>query len=196
MRAPPCAYRVILPAVVLLGLGTAPAARAHSGPPFPIVMDRAVGPYVVSVWTHPDTGDGKFWVILKSPPGKMPPAPTSVEVWVQPADRRLPEERHELKRDESAGQVQYYVSVPFETEELWHVRVVLHGSQGGGAVAADVPVTPPGFGKWDLLIYGFPFILFGLLWLCAALRRRGPRTAAAGPTGLLPENGASKGEHP
>ena len=29
-------------------------AGGHAGPPFPIVEDRSVGPYTVSIWTDPD----------------------------------------------------------------------------------------------------------------------------------------------
>src|SRR5690349_11751219 len=40
--------------------------ETHSGPPFPIMSDQAAGPYVVSIWTDPDTTDdgsagGQFW---------------------------------------------------------------------------------------------------------------------------------------
>ena len=35
------------------------SGAAHSGPPYPIVTERAIGSYVVSVWTDPDaTNDG------------------------------------------------------------------------------------------------------------------------------------------
>ena len=44
-------------------------AAGHSGPPFPIVTDRAAGPYTVSIWTDPDTTNdgtpgGQFWIVL------------------------------------------------------------------------------------------------------------------------------------
>ena len=29
-------------------------ASGHSGPPFPILSDKAAGPYLISIWTDPD----------------------------------------------------------------------------------------------------------------------------------------------
>jgi hypothetical protein len=177
-------------ALICLWLNTGATARAHSGPPFPIVMEKATGPFVVSVWTHPDVGAGRFWILLRPPGAKLLPAVTTVEVWVQPADRRLPEQRYQAQRDDAGSQVQYFVEIPFETEELWRVRVVLHSPQGRGEVTAKVEVTPPGFGSWDLLIYGFPFLLFGLLWLCAALRRRDRQSVPGANPPRLPDGEA------
>src|SRR5688572_26800254 len=30
-------------------------AHAHDGPPFPILSDHTTGPYLISIWTDPDT---------------------------------------------------------------------------------------------------------------------------------------------
>jgi hypothetical protein len=152
-------------------------------------VDKATGPYVVSVWTHPDVGDGRFWIMLNPPAGATLPHATTVEVWVQPADRRVPESRFEARRDDAGQKVQYFAEVPFETEEWWRVRVVLHSPQGSGEVTAQVEATPPGFGAWDLLIYGCPFLLFGLLWLYAALRQRGRQAVPALDQPELAKNG-------
>ena len=46
--------------LVLGWLAAAGPARAHQGPPFPILMDVPAGPYVASVWTDPDVGTGLF----------------------------------------------------------------------------------------------------------------------------------------
>src|SRR6185436_18273813 len=64
---------------------------AHEGPPFPIVMDRREGPFVVSIWTDPDVGTGKFFVILEPAPGTTLPDEIGVEVCVWPLTGRLPE---------------------------------------------------------------------------------------------------------
>ena len=50
-------------------------AAAHSGPPYPIVTERAVGRYVVSIWTEPDATDdrsagGQFWVVFHEADGR------------------------------------------------------------------------------------------------------------------------------
>jgi hypothetical protein len=161
-------------AVLLAAAGT---ASAHEGPPFPIVMDRTVGPYTISVWTDPDVGVGKFFVILEAAPGKTLSGNHTVSVCVQPTDDRLPEACYAAVRQDIRGREQYYGEVQFDRQETWKVRVCVTGSDGDGEVAAEVEATPPGFGAWDLLLYGFPFILFGALWAYAALRRR-----AAGDT--------------
>jgi hypothetical protein len=36
-----------------------------------------------------------------------------------------------------------------------------------------VEVTPPGYGRWDLLIYLLPFAAVGALWLRALIKGRG-----------------------
>ena len=44
-------------------------ARAHNGPPFPIIENQKVGPCVISLWTHPDVGTGTFFVFVDPLPG-------------------------------------------------------------------------------------------------------------------------------
>jgi hypothetical protein len=41
-----------------------------------------------------------------------------------------------------------------------------------------VEATPPGYGRWDLLLYLFPFLGVGFLWLKAFLRGRRRNKAA------------------
>jgi hypothetical protein len=40
-----------------------------------------------------------------------------------------------------------------------------------------VLVTPPGFGKWDLLFFLFPFLLVAFLWLRGISRARRRRNS-------------------
>lgn len=155
----------------------APGAPAHDGPPFPIVMDRPTGPYVVSIWTDPDVGTGTFFVILAPAPGTTLPEEFGIHVCVQPADGRLPEVCYRATRENLRDRVQYYAEVQFDREEVWRVRVRIEAGGSAEEVLSEVEATPPGYGRWDLLIYGFPFILFGGLWLYAALRRRSQRSA-------------------
>ena len=181
--------------VAILWLAAVPQVHAHEGPPFPLVVDRRAGPYVISIWTDPDIGIGKFFVIVAPAPGMSLPEENRVEVCVQPVSGRLPEACSAGTRENLRDRVQYYAEVEFDRQEMWKVRVRVSGAHGTGEVVAEVEATPPGFGRWDLLIYGFPFILFGMLWLYAALRRRReapppvPADAtsatppAAGPTG-------------
>jgi hypothetical protein len=139
-------------------------------------MDQRVGPYIVSVWTDPDVGVGRFWVFLEATPGAVLPEENAVEVCVQPKSGRLPEACYPAARQDERNRVKYYTEVDFDQQEMWRVRVHINGAAGGGEVTAEVEATPPGYGRWDLLIYAFPFMLFGLLWLAVALRRRRTRS--------------------
>jgi len=150
---------------------TIPAA-AHNGPPFPIITDRRVGPCVISLWTHPDVGTGTFWIMVDAPPGGAIPKDLKFEIGVQPVSRRLPEKLYAARLDKMRGQVQYYVEVPFDAQELWRVHLLLDSSAGHGESTATVEVTPPGFGRWDLLWYTSPFAAVAFLWFRALARKR------------------------
>jgi hypothetical protein len=170
---------VLLLAGSALLLAAAPPAAAHEGPPYPIIVDRTAGPYVVSVWADPDVGIGSFYVMLDPPAGGTVPEETTVEVIVQPESGRLPEARHAATRQRTRQRVQYLAEVPFDSQERWRVRILLWSARGRGEVAASVEVTPPGLGPFDLLLYLSPFVAVGLLWLRAVLFRRRPRSPGA-----------------
>ncbi len=143
-------------------------AHAHNGPPFPIVENRRVGPVIVSVWTNPDVGTGSFFVMVDPPPGGAIPADLKVDIAVQPLTGRLPEKTYHAWRENLHGQVEYKALVPFDAQEMWRVRVTLTSAQGGGETTANVMVTPPGLGAWDMLLYLLPFLGAGFLWFKAA----------------------------
>ncbi len=148
--------------------------RAHEGPPYTLFVDREVSPYVVSVWTDPDVGDALFFVILNAP--AQLPSDLRVQVGVQPVSGRLPEVFFPAERENLQGQVQYRAVVKFDAEELWHVRVKLDSAQGNVETLATVEATPPGYGRWDLLVYLMPFLAIGALWVIAIVRRLKRRT--------------------
>ncbi|HKX26593.1 MAG TPA: hypothetical protein VJ302_02770 [Blastocatellia bacterium] len=152
-------------------------ASAHQGPPFPILVDRQIGPCVVSVWADPDIGPATFFIILEPPKGGTIPNDLKVEVGVQPVSGRLAEVIYPATREALRGQVQYQAVAEFDAQEFWKVRIILHSSQGDGQTILQVEATPPGFGRWDVLLYLFPFAALGLLWLRAVLRRRGRKGA-------------------
>ncbi len=179
---------------IALWLAFVSAARAHVGPPFPIIEHQKAGPYLVSVWTHPDVGTGTFYVILEAAPGTTLPAENHIEVCVQPKSGRLPERCYPAQRQDLRHQVQYYAEVEFDQQELWIVQVRINGPDGGGDLLSEVEPTPPGFGSWDLLFYGFPFVLFGLLWLCVALRRQRPRRSGPAAGTRSSSGGTACGE--
>ena len=153
---------------VLLVMALARAAEAHQGPPFAVAVDRSVGPYVLSVWADPDIGTASFYVGVDKPRPKSDSDPT-VGIVVRPKSARLPliaaAARHQ--RDGS-----YLAQVELDRGETWEVRVDLNGTSGAGQFQFEVEATPPGYGRWDLLIYGGPFLLLGFLALAVGARRR------------------------
>jgi hypothetical protein len=162
----------LLLGIVLL---LARVASAHEGPPFPLVVDQKADPYVVSIWTDPDVGTALFFVILNSP---EPPADLRVQIGVQPVSGRLPETFYPMERENVQGRIQYRAQVYFDAQELWRVRVRLESAQGNAETVATVEATPPGYGRWDLLVYLLPFLAIGALWAIAMLRRIKRRTGA------------------
>lgn len=168
--------RVLLRLLATASLVGAMAADCpgHEGPPYPILMDQGAGPDVVSVWADPDVGTGTFFIILEPPEGTVMPEPLGVRVCVRPVIERLAEACHDARRQEVRDRVQYVAEVPFDRQEMWHVRVVLEGASGEIEVATQVKVTPPGPGRWSLVLYLFPFVLIALLWLYGALSHGRP----------------------
>jgi hypothetical protein len=162
---------LLLTAGLLLAL-SAPVF-AHEGPPYPVIVDKTLGPCVLSVWSDPDVGTGTFFFILEPAPGGKLPDDLRIDVGVRPAGGRLPEAVYAAGREDQGGRVQFKALVPFDAEGLWRVRVGLQSAQGGGETTTDVEVTPPGYGRWDLLIYLLPFAAVGALWLRAFIKGRG-----------------------
>jgi len=155
--------------VLILALGG--KALGHDGPPFPIVVDKQVGPCVISVWTDPDIGRGSFFIMTQANSTGCVPDNLTVHLFVQPVSSRLPEVGYRAAREDQTGQVQYNAYVDFDVQEQWRVRIKLDSPQGSGETVAFVEPTPPGLGRWDLLLYLLPFLAIGFLWLRAFFSR-------------------------
>jgi hypothetical protein len=149
----------------------AATASAHEGPPFPLFVDQKVDRYLVSVWTDPDVGAAQFFVIVSRQDSGELPADLRVQIGVQPASGRLTETFYAAERENLQQQVQYKAEVHFDVEELWRVRIRLESAQGKSETIATVEATPPGYGRWDLLLYLFPFLAVGVLWTMALIRK-------------------------
>src|SRR5262245_44703310 len=147
----------------LLLLLTASTLRAHEGPPFALLVDQKAGPYNVSVWTDPDVGTGTFFVYVEPPSGASADG-VNVSVSVEPTSGRLPEATYAAARKGGSRRVEFDAEVAFDAQEYWKVRVEVNGPEGGGELSAEVEATPPGWGRWDLIIYLFPFALVAGLW--------------------------------
>ena len=175
--------------LVVLLLAWPTPAGAHNGPPFPIIENKKIGPCIVALWTHPDVGTGAFYVFVEPAPGATVPDDLKIKIGVQPVTGRLPEKFYEAERVKSHGQLQYNALADFDRQELWRIRLVIQSSQGDGEATAQVEVTPPGFGRWDLLLYLLPFLIVAFLWFHGISRmkrrkktrlRAGAKTAMAG----------------
>jgi hypothetical protein len=158
--------------VTLLAMVSATGANAHNGPPFPIITDQRVGPCIISLWTHPDVGLGTFFVMVDPLPGGSVPKDLKIEIGVQPVSGRLAEVVYSAWPENQRGQVEFKSEVQFDQQEYWKVRLILASSAGGGEALSKVEATPPGFGRWDLLLYLLPFLGAGFLWFSAITKRR------------------------
>ena len=177
-RRVPLALLVCL-GTTLLAMLCAPNAAAHNGPPFPIITDQRVGPYIISLWTHPDLGIGTFFVMVDPVPGGTVAKDLKIQIGVQPASGRLAEVMYSAWHVDLRGQVEFKSEVQFDQQENWKVRLILTSSSGGGEAISQVVPTPAGFGRWDLLLYLLPFLGVGFLWITAIAKRRKLRNARA-----------------
>lgn len=164
-------WRVVFLAMALLFM--VPDSRAHEGPPFPIIVDEEVGPYLVSVWTDPDIGIGTFFVVFEPRESTNQSMDiTSVQVGVAPTSGRLSEKLYEAER-QSSQKARYNTEVEFDKGEMWKVRVVIKGVGWEEELHSEVEATPDGgIGPIAILIYAIPFIGIGILWFRAIMVRR------------------------
>jgi hypothetical protein len=166
-------------AIVQLVLALAGRALAHEGPPYPIFVDRTAGPYTVSLWADPDVGVGTFYVMF-DPPAQVADGDPRVVMTTWPASGRL--EPVEYAESERKGETHTLLGT-FDAEETWRFRFAISGSRGSGEVELDIPVTPPGYGRWDLLLYGAPFLVVAAIWAVVAIRKRTGWTGERGVRG-------------
>ena len=151
----------------------APVIQAHEGPPFPIIVDAEVGPYLVSVWTDPDIGIGTFFVVFEPVSDDHPPDITSVRVGVEPTSGRLDEVMYAAESQRVRNGARYYTEVEFDQGEMWQVRVTIEGEDWEGELNSEVEATPDGtIGPIGLLVYALPFVGIGILWFRAIIVRR------------------------
>jgi len=155
------------------------SSSAHSGPPFPIVPARVIGPYQVEVWTDPDATDdgtarGQFWVMMHRARSPEPlPGDTRAEVSILPRDRSGHPERADTS-PVNGDVTRQFCALVMDHEGPFGVTVAINGPLGRGEVSADVDAT------YDLrprpilmALYLLPFLLVGFLWLKLIIRRRG-----------------------
>ena len=160
-------------AVIILALASTTRLEAHEGPPFPIIVDREVGPYLVSVWADPDIGTGTFFVVIEPGLDGRLPDVHSVRVGVRPESGRLPEAVYDAEDQNVRYGARYLAEVSFDAGGMWDVHIVIEGEEGGGDLRTQVEPTPDGtIGPIGLIVYALPFIAVAFLWIKAAMRRR------------------------
>ena len=168
----------VLLTVVLVAV-PAPDAPAHDGPPYPIVSNRLIGPYDLSIWTDPDstddgTAEGKFWVVLEATDrAREISQGTRVRVAIRPLDRPGAERAADAALVEGKVSRQY-AALLMDHEGRFGVRVTVEGPAGRAEIDSSVEAT------YDLrpapflvFVYALPFVAIGLLWMKVLLRRRG-----------------------
>jgi hypothetical protein len=167
--------------------------QAHSGPPYPIVSDRAAGPYVVSIWTDPDTTDdgspgGQFWVRIQrlADDGAVPDG-TRATVKIKPLDRNGPE-LAQLAAPVRGDVANQFAALVMDHEGPFAVHVAIDGRLGTASIEATADATydlrpPPAL----LALYLLPFLLVGWLWGRLLQRRRSARRAAGSQRREPPE---------
>lgn len=170
-----CRYAMLLAFLYLLPFASPTVAVAHEGPPFPIIVDHEVGPYLVSVWTDPDIGIGTFFVVFEPNPEvqNISKEIRSVEVGVEPVSGRLAEVLYPAETQRTRKGARYFAEVEFDRGEMWKVRMVIEGEGWSEELNSEVEATPDGsIGPIIILIYAFPFVLVGILWIRAIMVRR------------------------
>lgn len=181
-------------AALLVALLLPSPARAHSGPPFPIVTTEHRGPYAISIWTDPDATDngvaaGQFWVIVEParkgtpiPAGTMATVSVRAETNAAPAGPRAPDSALTATATPVRGDLtNQFAAVVLDHEGPFAVHVAVNGPLGDAQVDSHIDATydlRPA--PYMLVWYLGPFVLAGLLWSRLLLRRRAAARASSG----------------
>jgi hypothetical protein len=152
-------------------------AWAHVGPPFPILADQKISGYSASIWADPDIGEALFYLVLE-PSEATVPGVSKLEFSVEPINGRLAKKSYSMNQQKARGHLRYLATPHFDTQEFWKVSISVALADGTShLLEAEVESTPPGLGRWDLVVYLFPFILFGGIWVIRFIRK--PRSDSA-----------------
>lgn len=149
-------------------------AQAHEGPPFAIIIDEDVGPYLVSVWTDPDIGIGTFYIVFDPKTDNHSTDDISaVEIGVEPVSGRLEEAVYAFEEQRARSGARYWTEVEFDKGEFYSLRINIKGDGFEKEMTSEVEATPDGsIGPIGLLIYAIPFIAVGFLWFRTIIVKR------------------------
>ena len=166
--------KAVMTLCAAISLGSPSLAVAHDGPPYPIVSDRLAGPYVMSVWTDPDTTDdetpgGQFWVTFTGDSADGARREAHVTITATPL-RGGPSRSVEAAANSSGA---HFGALVLDHEGRFRIDVRARGAEGEGDVSAEVDATydlrPAPF---VVVLYVVPFVLAGALWVRLLMRRR------------------------
>jgi hypothetical protein len=157
--------------------------KAHNGPPFPVITDRAVGNYIVSLWADPDASDegdadGRFWVVVTpAAKGTALPADTVVRIAIWPIEHhdaiRI-ETAHADDREPSRRSAAFVI----DREGKLGVKATIAGSLGPAEIESVVDAEYDARPRPLLIaVFALPFVLIGFVWIKLVLRRRAHKLA-------------------
>jgi len=166
---------------VTIAIRSSAVLEAHNGPPFPVVTDRAVGNYIVSLWADPDASDegdadGRFWVVVSpAAKGVSLPADTVVRISVWPAER--PDSIHTETAAADGQEISRRTAAfVISREGKYGVKATIAGPLGPADVEAVVDAQYDARPRPLLIaVFALPFVLIGFVWLKLLLRRRAHR---------------------
>ncbi len=163
---------LLLLLVVIVVLYSPLPAHAHSGAPYPLLLDEPVGPYRLTVWTDPDVGQGTFIITGKFADGTSFHPSTTVTLTAEPLDGHASAQTFSAKVTQGRDGKEFRVVVPFDQEGKWNVVISVQGEKGTVQVERVVDVTAQGNSLWSILLWSAPFLGLALLWAYAVLRSR------------------------
>ena len=170
----------IVAVLVALVAPCGPPLAAHAGPPFPLISDRIVDAYRISLWVDPDATDdgsaaGQFWVMIQLADGSAVPAGTGAVVTIAPSDR-AGERRSGSTAPVDGEAGRQFAALVMDHEGPFAVETKVSGPRGTAVVHAQVDATydlrPP---RAMIALYLLPFLLVGLLWSKLLIARGGGR---------------------
>jgi hypothetical protein len=150
---------------------------AHSGSPYPVLLEERVGPYITSALADPDVGTGTFYVQATMPDETPAPPDTVVTIWSKPQDGHASEAAYQAERQQTRYGERFVAKVPFDAKGPWQVRLTIEGPAGNGETSFPIQVTPKGFQWLTTIACLVPFVILGLLWLRASRRQGEEETA-------------------
>jgi hypothetical protein len=136
-------------------------------------MDERSGEFLVSVWADPDIGEAMFYIVIEAPDHPTSDFDLDVSMWTRPVSGRLKPVTYPARRTKLRNRVQYETRPHFDQRDMWEVGFEVRApGLRAASLTREIESTPPGFGVWDLAVYTFPFLLIGVLWITAMIRRR------------------------